>query len=252
MAVRRRVCTRLNAFVNRIRAESGSRWTPAQLSGLVATVSPALSRSSGRLWQNTAKTVPAVADGDPVRVAVCPFTSVEFTAPTDSARPLLWDEGGGKWSFWMDGIDDVLTAGTSHTWVSQSHGVYARVRTGNLAEYSPVLITNQGVGGWRMVVRVPSGPWGTFRQFVEVPAGSSLMTDVWYTLGMNGGTFRRGGTNDGTYPDSFGRDSVGTLVQVGWDGFRFYSGRNAGSVITSSSLSTANQTLVETYLGGLS
>lgn len=85
-----------------------SAWNPSRLTGLAATLLPALSRSSGLLWQNTAKTTPSTADGDPVRVAVCPFTAVEFTAPSDAARPLLWDEGSGKWSLSFDGVDDQL------------------------------------------------------------------------------------------------------------------------------------------------
>lgn len=84
-------------------------WNPGDLAGLAATILPAESRAAGLLWQNTAKTVPATADGDPVRVAVCPYTAVEFTAPSDAARPLLWDEGGGKWSLSFDGVDDNLT-----------------------------------------------------------------------------------------------------------------------------------------------
>lgn len=86
----------------------GGAWNPGDLAGLAATLLPAESRSRGLLWQNTAKTVPATADGDPVRVAVCPYTAVEFTAPSDAARPLLWDEGGGKWSLFHDGVDDGL------------------------------------------------------------------------------------------------------------------------------------------------
>ena len=90
-----------------------SAWNPSRLTGLAATLLPALSRSSGLLWQNTAKTTPATADGDPVRVAVCPFTAVEFTAPSDAARPLLWDEGSGKWSLSFDGVDDGLALASS-------------------------------------------------------------------------------------------------------------------------------------------
>jgi len=83
-------------------------WNPGDLTGLAATLLPAEARSAGLLWQNTAKTVPATADGDPVRVAVCPYTGVEFAAPSDAARPLLYDETGGKWSLSFDGVDDQL------------------------------------------------------------------------------------------------------------------------------------------------
>jgi hypothetical protein len=83
-------------------------WLPSSLTGYVGSPhSVAYFRSLGTLWQDTAKTIPAAADGDPVRVAVC--DGVDWTAPTDAARPLLWDEGGGLWSFYFDGVDDELT-----------------------------------------------------------------------------------------------------------------------------------------------
>lgn len=88
------------------RRAAPAAWSPADLPGLAPSIQVALSRSTGLLWQNLAETVPAVADGDPVRVATCPWTGGKYTAPSDSARPLLWDEGGGKWSLFFDGIDD--------------------------------------------------------------------------------------------------------------------------------------------------
>lgn len=99
-------------------------WSPADLPGLAVTLLPSQSRLAGNLWQNAAKTVPATADGDPVRVAICPYTALEFTAPSDAARPLLFDEGGGKWSLSFDGVDDRMAyAGTifaTATWMVRS------------------------------------------------------------------------------------------------------------------------------------
>jgi hypothetical protein len=84
-------------------------WLPSSLTGYVGSpFSVAYFRSLGTLWQNTVKTIPAVADGDPVRVASC--DGVDWIAPTDAARPLLWDEGGGLWSLYYDGVDDELRA----------------------------------------------------------------------------------------------------------------------------------------------
>ena len=64
----------------------GAAWSPASLTGLAPTLLPALSRTQGKLWQDSAKTVPATAAGDPVRVATCPFLGVDYTAPSDAAR----------------------------------------------------------------------------------------------------------------------------------------------------------------------
>lgn len=83
-------------------------WSPASLPGLAPSLSVALQRTLGLLWQDSGKTIAATADGDPVRVATCPWTGEDYTASSDASRPLLWEEGGGKWSLYFDGIDDML------------------------------------------------------------------------------------------------------------------------------------------------
>ena len=114
----------------------GAAWSPASLTGLAPTLLPALSRTQGKLWQDSAKTVPATAAGDPVRVATCPFLGVDYTAPSDAARPLLWDEGGGLWSLLFDGVDDALrcangqvysqpnTVGAAMAWLRSGSGLF--------------------------------------------------------------------------------------------------------------------------------
>lgn len=66
-------------------------------------------RASGDLWQNAGKTVPAVADGDPVRVIEDPVSGATQTAPSDASRMILTDMGGGKWGLTSDGVDDGYT-----------------------------------------------------------------------------------------------------------------------------------------------
>jgi hypothetical protein len=114
------------------RVSAAAPWTPANLSGLAPSLSVAMQRSSGLLWQNTAKTIPAVADTDPVRVATCPWTGVDYTAPSDAARPLLWDLGSGKWGLKGDGVDDILatTVLAVTTGYTVSLGI-ASVQSGN-------------------------------------------------------------------------------------------------------------------------
>lgn len=119
-------------------AAGGGGWSPEDLTGLAPTVLPALSRSMGLLWQDAAKTVPATEGGDPVRVATCPFLLVDYVAPGDSSRPLLWDEGDDKWSLSFDGVDDQLEAAV--TWVGSAGSSSVRfVRTSG--ERVPVLAT---------------------------------------------------------------------------------------------------------------
>jgi hypothetical protein len=72
-------------------------FAPSSVTGYVGTpFSVAALRAAGNLWQDTAQTTPAVADTDPVRRAVC--DGVNWDAPSDAARPIRYDEGGGKWS----------------------------------------------------------------------------------------------------------------------------------------------------------
>ena len=65
-------------------------------------------RFRGQLWQNTAKTVAATAADDPVRVAVT-IDGIEYTAPSDAARPLLKNDGT-SWYLKGDGVNDYLEA----------------------------------------------------------------------------------------------------------------------------------------------
>lgn len=128
---------RVNRMSRVVRVGGGgggaSGWQPDELAGLAPTLSVSRQRSSGLLWQDAAKTVAARADGDRVRVATCPWTGVDYTAPSDAARPVLTDEGGGLWSLAFDGVDDylrcpasaatdlvadTLTVGVAYAWAS--------------------------------------------------------------------------------------------------------------------------------------
>lgn len=56
---------------------------------MIITLDIPLSRSSGLLWQDDAASVPAVADTDPIRRAVCPLTGRVFRSTADATRPIL-------------------------------------------------------------------------------------------------------------------------------------------------------------------
>lgn len=78
-------------------------FTPATLPGYFSATNIASMRSAGKLWQDSGKTVPAVAAADPVRVIV--DRSVEYTAPSDAARAVLGNSGV-TWWLDFDGVDD--------------------------------------------------------------------------------------------------------------------------------------------------
>lgn len=229
-----------------------SAWNPSRLTGLAATLLPALSRSSGLLWQNTAKTTPATADGDPVRVAVCPFTAVEFTAPSDAARPLLWDEGSGKWSLSFDGVDDrlvwasafatpyTLAARAAYTTLSRK-GVFDCVTPPNRLWY-------RETGGLLTLFDAAAGVFAT---------SYSPTVNGWFTLrtqhsGSTGTATVNGAVVLGATAwtgTALGGVTVGDAL--GGAGFAL-SGRVAGVVAASSSVVGIDATNLDTYLTALS
>lgn len=83
-------------------------WNPSFAPGLYAAPAIALCRQLGLLWQDSGKTTLATAASDPVRVVKCPFTGVEFTAPSDATRPALTNPSGDVWCLTFDGSDDCL------------------------------------------------------------------------------------------------------------------------------------------------
>jgi hypothetical protein len=117
-------------------------FSPTQLSGYVnSPYNIALLRSQGKLWQDTAMTVAATADGDPVRRIDCAGTY--YDAPSDAARPLLYDEGSGKWSLSFDGVDDCLLS-PSHAWFPSKRGALFLSATNTAAGTGAVMTTYIG------------------------------------------------------------------------------------------------------------
>lgn len=68
-----------------------------------------VARADGRLWQDVAKTTPAVAVNDPVAVVEDYSGNVNnLSQDTATARPLLKQDGSGNWYLQFDGTDDFL------------------------------------------------------------------------------------------------------------------------------------------------
>lgn len=226
------------------KAGTGPAFNPNNVSGLIAAVQPALSRSQSKLWQDSGKTIPATANGDPVRVAVCPYTSLEFTAPSDAARPALFDEGSGKWSLSFDGVDDVLILTTAATLWTVWTG--ARYSGAIFAGFNGLFTGDIGATEWLI------GDSGTTNFFATI---SSLSY------------FRRNGTESVSPPYlgpmsgvpaviALGK-SAGTTVselRLGQDrniANRFWSGRVAGAAAYSAAVSAPNRTSLDSFFTAL-
>lgn len=110
----------------------GGGFVPSRISTYHKGLWPALSRAAGGLWQDTGKTVPATANGDPIRVAVDPFGKQDATAPSDATRPVLTDEGSGVWSAVSNGTSTHMTFTNFTPAVFSAYGAFdVGTTTGN-------------------------------------------------------------------------------------------------------------------------
>lgn len=226
-------------------------WSPALLPGLQPSVQVALSLSLGLLWQDAGKTVPATEDGDPVRVATCPWTGEDYVAASDSARPLLWDEG--LWSLAFDGVDDHLTAST------------ATVGSGVAASVAMAVVVTATLGGGRLVYGggdslnldgAGGGSLNVFRNGNAGPMPAGIVVDTNYTLAAvftaaGTGTYLRvNGTQVGS--GTAGTGAVGGVsVGASNTGTQPAAIRLYGAVLSASQLSPDDIVLTETYLSAL-
>jgi hypothetical protein len=239
-------------------------FTPASLSGLAVTLLPAQQRSAGLLWQNTAKTVAATADGDPVRVAVCPYTALEFTAPSDTARPLLWDEGGGKWSLAFDGVDDYLVAAHAAALdLTPSMTIGARLlMSAPVAGDHGIATKDPSAGGGGYGIRYQSASAllrlvrnattsGVFSG-TTLPTGSWRTGLAWYDSGANSESAQVVGGAAGTAAAAGATTTNTDAVWVGrWrTAGGYWPGRMAG-VVLAASTSAADRAYLTSFLNAL-
>ena len=233
-------------------------WSPGDLPGLQPSLQVALSLSQGGLWQDAGKTVPATEDGDPVRVATCPWTGEDYVAPSDSARPLLWDDGGGKWSLALDGADDQMVCASA--WPAAAMSCVLRVLTDAGTAPWPVLIGGAVSGTLGLAVAA-----GTLYVFNQGVAGAVLSPAVdfssdayhtaswWSAVGGSAGDITArvdgGATGTATPPAA---PATGAAVRFGRDGDSgaFVSGRYAGFALYAADHSS-DLALLEPYFTAL-
>ncbi len=219
-------------------------WTPASLPGFVISLLPSLSRSQGKLWQDSGKTVAATADGHPVRVATCPYSGLDWTASSDAARPLLWDEGGDKWSLSFDGVDDIVNAGAGPAAaVNPTCSLAARAVAGNYDDHFmlinglDMLLTfgNSGLYYTGEVWRGTAVPAVTPRSRLWERSSAGTVMTVWDT--------------DPATALYTGVSVIvsGSLLRTGAAG-----GKRVSGIVASSALATASErTDLFSYLGAL-
>ena len=233
---------------------------PATLTGYVdSPFSFAALRAGGFLWQNTGKTIAAVADGDPIRVATC--GAVDWTAPSDASRPLLYDETGGKWSASFDGADDLLYRTSTHimaqglSWSSFAGYRCAASSRGSVVGEEDSFTLGCGAGdqsggglniiGYRVAIAWDSaslthqsaGAMGV----VATPSGSDTSI-TYYRNNVAGSTTTRNiNTGNGTLLIGGEKLSINLA----------YPDRVSGAVFVSAAISSADRAALSTYLEAL-
>jgi hypothetical protein len=238
-----------------------ARWTPAALgAALKATVLPAMSRSAGLLWQDAAKTVPAVADGDPVRVAVCPFTAVEFTAPSDATRPTL-QNSGSSWWLEFDGVDDYLAAGDIMTGATAGY-IVTRIQApggDGSTEGMWVWVASGGGGAddpksyYNLATDIYEAFGTTVRRTIDIAPGVLADTDRTWEVAAAAGAWD--GWLDGTNQLSTGTNTLATWAtapRVGNNSQNPFEGRFYGIVLANAIPPERTRVQIRQYMAALS
>ncbi len=236
---------------------SAAAFSPTTLTGYVnSPYNIALLRRHGKLFQNIAKTVVASADGDPVRVISCGTS--DYTAPSDAARPLLWDEGSGKWSLSFDGVDDNIVTGL-HAGPSTFSQFGCVLKTGSTA-FGTYLFGAANANASSHDVLQYANATGVFFYITNasnstvVTGGSPPLTSAWTrTGGVYDGsviTAYRNGVVDNTLVNQTGNIRQTSYLRVSAGSYGF-PGRVAGVVFVNSALGTTDRAALDAYLAAL-
>jgi hypothetical protein len=176
--VQRRVAHRNNAVATYFKKKRGTTppaFSPASLTGLVAWY-----RADGTKWQNSARSTPAVADGDPVGawddLSGLGNNALQATA---GSRPLLkLAIQNGRPVIRYDGINDFLAA-VSNAGLSPTTITIAAVMKPTSFANTPLFVAKTSA------YNMYSSTLGAFSADlpnVLAAAGGTLVTGTWYVL----------------------------------------------------------------------
>jgi len=229
-------------------------WSPALVPGLQPSYVPGVSRSKGLLWQNSAKTVPAVNAGDPIRVATCPYTGQDVAAPSDAARMTLTADSG-KFGANGNGSSSVLlyTFPTfSGPWTVYAAGYLQAVGSGQnwvpLGDDNPVMVTYYGSSpAWFL----ENDAAGEVSYGGAMPTGSAV---VRVRRDASNNVFVRvNGTEHAFSPATL----TGTFTFNQFGGTRYQSiysnpaNHTMATLVYNQAVSAANDALITSFLQGL-
>jgi hypothetical protein len=179
-----------------------------------------------------------------------------LTQATSSLRPTYQADG-----VFFDATDDRMlsASGAFPTPTAMQHAVFVKIKMAGSPVNNGGIATLKGAttaGGWTMLEKAGSASpnWGTYDSAGSAnrPANTALASGSTYTLGMNGGTYRLNGANDGTYPGSFSDQPLVGQLQVGRENVgRVCNGYVSGILVYSAPVDSTVQSAAESLLGAL-
>lgn len=223
-------------------------WTPANLPSIAPSLNIAISRASSKLWQDVGKTVPAVANNDPVYVATCPYTGFDWVAPSNAERLILTNISGAKW-----GLTGTLAAGglLGPTQSTQANACTFSLRANETDATNSKRIVNDSGNALMCPRRTSVSLYSLGNIFAGQLINDSnphTTTMIKPSAGGNWTVWLDGVSQSVTAnTNNFGRLSIGRAGAI----VEGYIGVMSAFITTSTALSAANQALLETYLSTL-
>jgi len=223
-------------------------YTPALLPGIAASINVAISRTQGKLWQDAGKTVPAIANNDPVYVATCPYTGFDWVAPSNAERLILTNISGSKW-----GLTGTIAAGglLGPTQSTQANACTFSLRANETDAANSKRIVNDSGNALMCPRRTSASLYSLGNIFAGQLINDSnphTTTMIKQNAGGNWTVWLDGVSQSVTAnTNNFGRLSIGRAGAT----VEGYIGVMSAFITTSTALSAANQALLETYLSTL-
>jgi hypothetical protein len=211
-------------------------------------------KADGTLWQDSARTTPATADGDPLGAAD-DYSGGAFHAlqATGASRPTLkLNIRNGLPAMRLDGVDDELLSGL--TAGAGSYTLFAAFNETAAGDGAGrTVIASQGGATFRFNQHSGNNPanvaWydGAWKEPAAVAAGWQILE--WYLPGGGTGEVVRDGASVGTAAYTASALTTGTVV-FGFGGAGVAKGDYGELLLYLRALTAGERTSVRSYLSG--
>jgi hypothetical protein len=240
--------------IGRLRARASGGFTPATLSGLVAWYDPS---DLSSMYQDSAGTTPAAVDSPVGKILDKSGGGHHATQATSDSRPIL-RQSGGVYYLEFDGVDDSLETASFALASASGHSscvsayLAATAGTQSIMDADDATRVSQlirSAGGTAQSIAFNTVP-GAFTDSAGAISATTRTTltqvtttsavEVWVNGVSDGSTGITGTLQTGSVRLALGRTGAGAQLLGG----RIYKAAHYNVP-----LSSANQTLLETYIG---